>query len=178
MATIPRSQNHLAELLGISKGQASRHAARGMPTDSLEAAQAWRKATLNPAQIKGTRLDAHYRPTNPRPRVKPTEHLERATALMDLAASELESGRSIDDLVPLLRARMAAVPVDQRDLLGLHVPVMNVLVAHVMAVMPPNEPNADGTPWSPAQMSDDEAQEVGEFLYAVAAGEWRLRAPA
>lgn len=60
METIPRSQNHLAELLGISKGAASKQAGRGMPTNTLEAARAWRKAHLNPASVKGTRFDAHY----------------------------------------------------------------------------------------------------------------------
>jgi len=35
MPTIPRSQNHLAELLGIAKSICSRHKARGMPTDTV-----------------------------------------------------------------------------------------------------------------------------------------------
>jgi phage terminase Nu1 subunit (DNA packaging protein) len=48
----PRSQNHLAELLGISRSTCSDSVKRGMPTDSLEAAQAWRNAFLDPARRK------------------------------------------------------------------------------------------------------------------------------
>jgi hypothetical protein len=42
----------LARGLGISKGQASKLAARGMPTSDLEAAKAWRTANLDPAWAK------------------------------------------------------------------------------------------------------------------------------
>lgn len=48
------TQNELAEALGISKGQCSKLAARGMPTHSLEAARAWRRSNLDPAWTKPT----------------------------------------------------------------------------------------------------------------------------
>lgn len=48
------TQNELAEALGISKGQCSKLAARGMPTHSLEAARAWRRRNLDPAWSKPT----------------------------------------------------------------------------------------------------------------------------
>ena len=49
MPTIPNSQNHLASLLGLSKSTTSVLVGKGMPTTSLEDAQAWRKANLSPA---------------------------------------------------------------------------------------------------------------------------------
>lgn len=176
MTTVPRSQNHLAELLGISKGATSRQVARGMPNQSLEAAQAWRKKNIDPARIKGTRFDAHYKRGKQPTRDAQEGSLERAAALMDHAALELERGRSIDDVVPLLRKYMAAVPRHQRDLLGLHLAVMEVLVAHVLASLPARETNPrndDGTPFycDGAGMSDEDAQTAGEIWYEIAAGE-------
>lgn len=57
MSTIPRSQNHLAALMGLSKAAVSRNAAQGMPINSLEGAQAWRQARQSIARRKpGPRL--------------------------------------------------------------------------------------------------------------------------
>lgn len=43
----------LADALGLSKGQASKLAKRGMPTDSVEAAIQWRDENLRPEWRKG-----------------------------------------------------------------------------------------------------------------------------
>lgn len=48
----------LAEQLGISGSMVSRLAKRGMPTDSLERAQRWRKRHLEPGRVKGQRFEA------------------------------------------------------------------------------------------------------------------------
>lgn len=50
-------QKELAQLLGISTGAVSRLVKRGMPTDSLERAQRWRKRHLEPGRIKGSRFN-------------------------------------------------------------------------------------------------------------------------
>lgn len=47
----------LAEQLGISGSMVSRLAKRGMPTDSLERAQRWRKRHLEPGRVKGQRFE-------------------------------------------------------------------------------------------------------------------------
>jgi phage terminase Nu1 subunit (DNA packaging protein) len=47
------SQNAIAQALGISKSQCSDLVKRGMPIDSVDAAQAWREANLDPARRKG-----------------------------------------------------------------------------------------------------------------------------
>lgn len=41
-------QNELCEALGLSKGQVSKLVARGMPTDTVEAAEDWRRRNLEP----------------------------------------------------------------------------------------------------------------------------------
>lgn len=43
------TMTRLGEALGISKAQVSRLADRGMPTDSVESARAWRKRNLHPS---------------------------------------------------------------------------------------------------------------------------------
>lgn len=181
MPTIPRSQNHLAELLGIAKSICSRHKARGMPTDSVEAARAWMQATLDPARRKGIRFDQHYQAPPPKQR-QPTllpEHTlaAQASALMAAASALLETDQSIDALMPSLRAALHAVPPPQRDDVGLPIDVITLMVAHVVVALWPADKDAlcdDGSPaWCNGEtMTDSEAQEMGEFWYAVAAGEW------
>jgi hypothetical protein len=158
MTTKPRSQNHLAELLGINKATCSQQVRRGMPTDSVEAAQAWRRAHLDPARRKPA----------PKPPAAPSQALSNAAALMQSAALVLAAGGSIETLVPALRSALAAVPGHERDAVGLDLAVMRELVAHVLALADPGEVG-QCTDMSPA-----DAQEVGEFWYSVAAGEWQL----
>ena len=44
-------QAELCEALGLSKGQVSKLVARGMPTESVEAAEAWRRRNLEPMMM-------------------------------------------------------------------------------------------------------------------------------
>ena len=48
-------QKELATLLGISPAMVSRLAKRGMPTDTLERAERWRRRHLEPGRVKGNR---------------------------------------------------------------------------------------------------------------------------
>jgi hypothetical protein len=179
MPTIPRSQNHLAELLGIAKSICSRHKARGMPTDTLENARAWMNATLDPARRKGSRFDQYYQAPASRQRQppKPTTSLvvTQVSTLMDAASALLEAGQPITALVPSLRAALRAVPHQERGAVGLYLDVTKVLVADVLALWPAdrNAKCEDGSPvYLDRDMTDAEAQEMGEFWYAAAAGEW------
>ena len=184
MPTIPRNRTHLAELLGIAKSAVTAQAARGMPTDSLEAAQAWRKRNIDPARMKGNRLDAHYqrRPvqTPARPAAIPEPDWFSLAALsLDLAELVLNSGQSIDPLVPTLRLALHCVPEHERHALPLPVGVIKVLVKHVLDVLPDhagNPLNEDGVPYyvTGNVISDADAQELGAFWFSVAAGEVRL----
>ncbi len=56
------TRTELAGLLGISISMVSRLAKRGMPTDTLERAQRWRKRHLEPGRMKGTRFDGSHAP--------------------------------------------------------------------------------------------------------------------
>lgn len=51
------SLSTLGEALGLSKGQVSKLAARGMPVDSVEAARAWRAKSLHPSWVPAARGD-------------------------------------------------------------------------------------------------------------------------
>ena len=50
-------QKALAVLLSISPAMVSRLVKKGMPTDTLERAEKWRRRHLEPSRIKGTRID-------------------------------------------------------------------------------------------------------------------------
>ena len=51
-------QKEIAALLGVSPAMVSRHAKKGMPTDSLERAEKWRRRHLEPGRIKGVRFES------------------------------------------------------------------------------------------------------------------------
>lgn len=51
------TQKELADLLGISDRQVRKLAAKGMPTDSLEAAKQWRSGRMDVSQSKEFRID-------------------------------------------------------------------------------------------------------------------------
>ncbi len=82
-------QKELAQLLDISPAMVSRLAKRGMPTDTLERAERWRKRHLEPGRVKGSRFGtvlATPAPSQPRPApdaVVPA--LEAAALLIDAA---------------------------------------------------------------------------------------------
>lgn len=50
-------QKELAALLGVSPAMVSRHAKKGMPTDTLERAEKWRRRHLEPGRVKGQRYE-------------------------------------------------------------------------------------------------------------------------
>lgn len=164
----PPSQNAIGRELGLSSSNMTKLRKQGCPMDSVESVRAWRQERQNIAQRK--------------PELRRTEsahqhHLEYANACMQAAAAMLEVGASLDAFAPKLRAALAAVPPHARDLVGLDLGVMKVLLAPVLALVPPREVsplNDDGTPAYVDHMSDADAQKVGEFWYAVAAGEWEI----
>lgn len=60
------NQKELAALLGVTPAMVSRHAKRGMPTDTLERAEKWRRRHLEPGRVKGARADT-LKPRQPSP---------------------------------------------------------------------------------------------------------------
>lgn len=58
-------KKELARLLDISPAMVTKLEKRGMPTDTLERAQRWRKRHLEPGRIKGVRFDPSRPATQP-----------------------------------------------------------------------------------------------------------------
>lgn len=176
MPTVPKNQTALANMLGIAKSAVSAQARRGMPTTTLEAAQAWRKENIDPGRKKGSRLDKYYQPRH----AQQAQQTDARACVIDLMAKAAEAnaaGLDIDPMIPGLRRAMAAVPPEWRDDLGeLPMPVVRVLLRDVLAVLPDratNPTNDDGAPFyiDGAELTDEEAQFTGSIWYQIAAGE-------
>ena len=120
-------QKELAMLLDISPAMVSRLAKRGMPTDSQERAERWRKRHLEPGRVKGSRLGTvkatpskAANPTGPAPCVA-VAGVEAVGAWLDavlvpanLSTGDLETaGRLIDDALAQGNAYAAAVRTHQ-----------------------------------------------------------------
>ena len=138
------TQIQLATGLGISQANVSKLVRLGMPTTSLEAARRWREENLDPARAKPA----------PRP---PT-----LAALLRKAEALLEAGEGVAPLLPRIREALRQVPDDQRAAVALSVDLWHVLVKHVADACEPER----GAALTPA-----EADEMGVFWYAMAAGE-------
>jgi hypothetical protein len=86
-------QKELATLLGVTPAMVSRHAKRGMPTDTLERAEKWRKRHLEPGRVKGARADT-LKPRQPAPpaQAKPAPAALGATVADFEAVGDLIDG--------------------------------------------------------------------------------------
>lgn len=89
----------LATALGISAAMISKLARRGMPTDTLERAERWRRRHLEPGRVKGVRYER-------RPLVDPVE------AVHNLAAAALIDFKPYGHA---LRKALKALPVDREN---------------------------------------------------------------
>ena len=104
------NQKELAAALGISGAMVSRLKKQGMPVDTPERAQRWRKRHLEPGRIKGSRFDPN------RPKAAPTPTPARQPAR---AAQPAQPGRPAAALPGELAAEAvasveaAAVELDQ-----------------------------------------------------------------
>lgn len=177
-------QNELAKLLDISTAMVSRLAKRGMPTDTLERAQRWRKRHLEPGRVKGARFEPKRKATATAP--APATPAPAADALAGELLAEVEAaGVELDKALTEGDQERAAVMVKVvRGLLwllpdgawpALPIGVWNELTAEIRALFPPKEDNPlcdDGTPVYLESMTDDEALASGQFWLDVAAGRW------
>lgn len=99
-------QNELARLLDISPAMVSRLAKKGMPTDTLERAQRWRKRHLEPGRVKGSRFDPKQAPKSVTHKPTPAASavpdvlladVEAAVADVEAAGSELDNALAAGD---------------------------------------------------------------------------------
>jgi len=106
-------QKELATLLDISTAMVSRLVKKGMPTDSLERAQRWRKRHLEPGRVKGARADTikARQPTPPKPATPPQ-------AAPGISVTDVETvGKMVDEA--LARSSPYAVAVRTHQLRGM-----------------------------------------------------------
>ena len=166
------SQAAIGRALDLSPASMTKCKRMGMPVHSVEAARAWRAINIAPT------MHGHIKRQAASVTPSPSQALPHALALLDIAAAALASGQTIDALVPVLRLALRAVPEHERDPdMMLQREVMDVLVADVVAVLPPRDAlNDDGSPaWHNGDnWTDDEAAEMGRFWFSVAAGEIRV----
>lgn len=80
----------------------------------------------------------------------------------------LARGESVAALVPALRAALHAVPDAERPGLALPVQVFRLLAADVLALVQAEAPASE-----PGVLSEADAQWLGQFWFACAAGEVR-----
>ena len=166
--TKPPSQNQIAAALGIAKSRVSVLKNQGMPVHSIEAAMAWRRATMNPCKLKP--------PPRPPAPPAPAPAVLTAQTLMEAAGLVLDAGGDITPLIPGLRHALRAVPPGLRDDVDLHLGVMRVLLAPLLALID-SEKAASPDPEPPEE--DDEAgrEFAGSWMYAFAAGEVKFNLP-
>jgi hypothetical protein len=77
-------QKELAKLLDISPAMVSRLKKKGMPIDTKERAERWRKRHLEPGRIKGARFD-------PKHETKPTDPKSATTTVPGVSVSDAEA---------------------------------------------------------------------------------------
>lgn len=165
-------KKELAQALGISAAMVSKLAKRGMPTDTVERAQRWRKRHLEPGRLKGQRLGTTAPPETRATSHRATDPAQTVELLMRAAGTVLEAGADLSPLLPDLRAAMRAVPPSPaRDAIPVHPGVMELLLGRDFL--------AEHRTWqqenpSDAPMTDEEAIESGRFLYSLAAGEFLI----
>lgn len=169
MPTLVNSDAHLARLLQVDRAVVSRDKRRGMPTDSLEAARAWREKNLSSAMRKDSnpaRDWARSKPGTPAATRAALVELER---LVPVAVAALASQRF--DLVKAeLQAAMRAVPPAARASVSIPTELWDALVGWLIdAAKGGDEPAAKVD--QAAHASTEPSAWFGDFLYGVAAGE-------
>jgi hypothetical protein len=133
----------------------SKLSARGMPTDNLEGALAWRRRHLDPGRTK-----------EDGPRGVPMSVIT-ANRMGELASKDFATW--LDDFQAALRA----VPTYHRAKVQLPVTVMNRIIKPVITVLDDGDPEAEAAATS-GSMDDDEADLMGQFWYSIAANEFVL----
>lgn len=174
------SRKELAAALELSPSSITALAKRGMPTNSIEAAMDWRAQHLNPCMVKGVRPDVRAVPAAMQcgPDVAPAAVDYADAALRDLAElvtvaeAALKVGR-FNVIEPAMRAALRSVPATHRAHAVLPLPLWDALVQPVAELIEAIDDEAPSAA-DAGGMTDAEADEMGGFWYAVAAGELRL----
>ena len=158
------NQKQLAAALGISPQMVSKLAKRGMPCDTVERAERWRRRHLEPARMKGMRIDSTAPPAavkSPGPAAPHALQRQLVARLGKLA--EVDFARYEAELRAAFRAVHPPLRVD----IELPQAVFDALIADVYAVVRPG----GAPPAAPPVLSASDAELLAHFWAAVAAGE-------
>ena len=160
---IPKNQSDLARMLGIAKSAVSNQVKRGMPTTSLEEAQAWRKSNLDPGRRKGARFDKYRKPGQ-------KSQIENINEMLQWADDELQNGRQIVAQAHEISLSMRSVPDNRREQIKATKRVTSALVDfHLGLTHDMNEQPTDDV--QPGVFCDDDRQFLEELRYSLASGE-------
>ena len=194
------NQRELADALGIDGALVSRLKARGMPVDSVQAAQDWRRKNVNPYYRSQQAPAAPRAPaqdwTQPPPTgdmmatisaielelkssaVMPSTALLAVVAgLASAAFGLLSAGKPLGTIEPALRAAMSAVPAPIRDQTEVSLLVYQALCATVVEYVESTFESREAREADRLAFQaggDVAAADMGRFWYQVAAGEVRV----
>lgn len=168
-STPAKNDAHLAKMLGVDRAIVSRHKRRGMPTDTLEAAQAWRAANLLPAMRKEVNILRDPAYSRPDSKAAKNAALKPVADLVPVALAAIKAGRF--ELVEAdLKAALRAVPEQWRSLVELPAEVFDQLLAWLLTACEPDI-RADRAGARAAAERDQDHRGWARFLYACACGE-------
>lgn len=152
-------------MLGVDKGLVSRLKKRGMPTGTLEAAQAWRHDNLNYVQRKDVNPVRDWHRLREGTPAAARAALESVSQLIPLAIEAAKAGQ-FGLVRKQLEAALAAVPESHQARVGLPLEVWNALVGKqvdVWGITPAEKAHAAVAP-------PEEFELPGQMLFAMAAG--------
>lgn len=157
----------IAAALGVSPGRVSQLRKEGMPVESIEAAWAWVRRRIDPARSIAQRNAPRRRAASQSEPADDGAALARAASLAAAAHYALAVG-GFSEIEDELRAALRAVPLAERAALELPIDVFEELTRAVFDDMQAHEESGDRVE---GLMSDEEAEWMGRFWFAVAAGE-------
>lgn len=152
-------------MLGVDKGLVSRLKKRGMPTGTLEAAQAWRHDNLNYVQRKDVNPVRDWHRLREGTPAAARAALESVSQLIPLAIEAAKAGQ-FGLVRKQLEDALAAVPASHQAQVGLPVQVWDALVGK----------NIDAMEIAPAEKAcaavanAEEFELPGRLCYAMATG--------
>jgi hypothetical protein len=128
------NQSALAKALGLSRQMVSKLKRQGMPVHSLQAAQAWRDARVNPARAK----PAIVRPVPSRPANETGETFEQALLRRMVADANLTELRYASE-----RDSLISVPAVLKAISAEHAHLAQVAAQLVQRLVPRLVPLSD-----------------------------------
>jgi len=143
-------KKELATALGISGAMVSKLAKRGMPTDSLERAQRWRRRHLEPGRVKGQRMGT----TAPAIAPEAASNRRATESVSAVETAALEAGEFLTlfprepeaaELIQQLRAMLRQLPPEAMPRMPLR--VWLCLVDYCLHAEASVRQNKDGGLW-------------------------------